>query len=151
MSKSKKNPPIRVIALAVIRDADRLFLSRGWDPAARRHFWRPLGGGVEFGERSAEALKREFREEIDQSIEILSPAVLFENLFTFNGSPGHEIILMHEARFVDDAMLTVEPFSFAEPGPSGSEHLVQWMSLDQLRAGSEPLFPEGLLNYIERF
>lgn len=150
MSHSRTKPRIRVIALALIRDGDRLFLSQGWDPAAKRRFWRPLGGGVEFGERSAEALEREFREEIDQSIEILSPPVLFENVFTFNGSPGHEIILMHEARFADDAMLSVEPFSFAEAGPEGSKHVVQWVSLGELRHGPAPLFPEGLLDYIER-
>lgn len=141
---------IRVIALALIRDGDRLFLSRGYDPATQRRFWRPLGGGVEFGERSAAALQREFREEIDRSIEILAPPILFENVFTFNGRPGHEIILMHEARFEDAAMLSVEPFEFSEPGAGGSTHLVQWVTIERLRSGSEPLYPTGLLEYVSR-
>ncbi len=149
MGHSKGKQKIRVLSLALIRDGDRVFLSQGCDPATGRTFWRPLGGGVHFGETSAVALQREFREEIDQSIDILSPAILFENLFIFNGSPGHEIILMHEARFTDEAMRSVEPFSFAEAGPGGSAHVVQWVSIDQLRNGPDPLFPDGLLNYIE--
>lgn len=149
MGHSTGKQKIRVIALALIRDGDRLFLSQGCDPATGRTFWRPLGGGVHFGETSAAALQREFREEIDRSIDILSPPILFENLFTFDGAPGHEIILMHEARFTDEGMLDVEPFSFAEPGPGGSAHVVQWVPIEQLRAGPDPLFPDGLLNYIE--
>ncbi len=149
MSQGKARQRIRVLALALIRDRDRLFLSQGYDPALERLFWRPLGGGVEFGERSADALKREFREEIGRDIEVLAPPVLFENLFVFNGRPGHEIILLHEARFVDDAMLAVEPFAFTEPGPGGSEHRVQWVPLAELRRGEAPLYPEGLLALVE--
>jgi len=149
MGHSKGKQKIRVITVALIRDGDRIFLSQGCDPATGRTFWRPLGGGVHFGETSAAALHREFCEEIGQSIEILSPPILFENLFTFNDSPGHEIILMHEARFSDEAMRSAEPFSFVEAGSSSSAHVVQWVSIDQLRNGPDPLFPGGLLNYIE--
>lgn len=149
MGHSKKARKVRVIALALIRDDERVFLSLGHDPESKQHFWRPLGGGVNFGERSEEALRREFLEEIDQSIEILSPAVLFQNVFTYNGAAGHEIILMHEARFVDEAMLTREPCSIAESGPEGSTHLVQWVPLEQLRNDPDPLYPDGLLEYIE--
>ena len=148
MGGGARKAKIRVIALALIRDEDRLFLSQGCDPATSRRFWRPLGGGIEFGERSAEALRREFREEIGQSIVILSAPTLFENVFTYDGRAGHEIILLHEARFESEAMLSAEPFEFSEPGVDGSTHRVQWVPIEQLQNGSEPLFPTGLLEFV---
>jgi len=144
-----KKQDIRVLALALIRDGNRLFLSQGCDPATGRTFWRPLGGGINFGAHSAPALEREIREEINQSIEILSAPILFQNVFTYDETSGHDIILMHEARFTDPAMLAAAPFAFTEPGPNGRTHCVQWVTIDELRAGPDPLFPDGLLKYIE--
>jgi hypothetical protein len=47
---------IRVLALGLIRDGDRIFISEGYDPVKQHPFYRALGGGVEFGETSYDAL-----------------------------------------------------------------------------------------------
>jgi ADP-ribose pyrophosphatase YjhB (NUDIX family) len=44
--------------------------------------WRPLGGTIEFGERAAEALKREFLEELDKPIREPLPLAVLENLYS---------------------------------------------------------------------
>lgn len=43
-----KSGIIRVLALGLIRDSDRLFLSQGYDPDLQTYFYRALGGGVDF-------------------------------------------------------------------------------------------------------
>ena len=55
---------IRTIVLGIFLHEDRLLVFRGDDPARDVVFYRPLGGGVEFGERSADAFVREMREEL---------------------------------------------------------------------------------------
>lgn len=57
-----KEGQIRVLALGVIKDGDRIFVGYGYDPVKQQTFYRAMGGGVEFGETSYEALKREFQE-----------------------------------------------------------------------------------------
>ena len=51
-------PGIRPIALAIIRDQGRILVFEGRDPLKPETFYRPLGGGIEFGERGAEALRK---------------------------------------------------------------------------------------------
>ena len=46
---SKKNK-IRVLALGLIRDSDRLFISQGYDSIKKETFYRVMGGGVDFVE-----------------------------------------------------------------------------------------------------
>jgi 8-oxo-dGTP pyrophosphatase MutT (NUDIX family) len=59
---------IRVIALGLIRDGGRIFLSEGYDSVRQQTFYRALGGGVDFGETSYQALQREFQEEIQAEL-----------------------------------------------------------------------------------
>ncbi|MGB6297386.1 MAG: NUDIX domain-containing protein, partial [Rivularia sp. (in: cyanobacteria)] len=64
-----KEGKIRVLALGLIRDQNnRIFLSEGYDPVKKDKFYRAMGGGVEFGETSKQALQREFQEEIQAEI-----------------------------------------------------------------------------------
>jgi NADH pyrophosphatase NudC (nudix superfamily) len=60
----QKLPKICVIVLGLIRSGDRIFVSECKDPVKQDTFYRALGGAVEFGEHSRDALQREFQEEI---------------------------------------------------------------------------------------
>ncbi|WP_072482389.1 NUDIX domain-containing protein [Amycolatopsis australiensis] len=57
-------PAIRPIVLGVIRRGDALLVFEGRDDVKGETCYRPLGGGIEHGERSEDALRREFREEL---------------------------------------------------------------------------------------
>lgn len=63
-----QKPRIRVIALGLVQQQRRLLLHQGFDSIKQQTFYRALGGGVEFGESSAEALQREFHEEIQAEL-----------------------------------------------------------------------------------
>ena len=53
---------IRPIALCLITHKGRLLVFEGSSPE-QGSFFRPLGGGIEFGERAAEAAVREMQED----------------------------------------------------------------------------------------
>lgn len=137
-------PRIRTIALCVFRNADRILVSHGYDSVKRERFLRPLGGGVEFGERAADALRREIREEV--GAEIGPPELLgvLQNVFTYAGSPGHEIVFVFDARFRDASFYEKEEIAFVE---GDRERAATWQPLDAVDAGP-PLYPDGLLSLL---
>ena len=48
---------IRPIALAVPRRGDDLLVFEGHDPTKGQTFYRPLGGGIDFGETAEAAVR----------------------------------------------------------------------------------------------
>ncbi|NEQ41744.1 MAG: NUDIX domain-containing protein, partial [Okeania sp. SIO3I5] len=97
---SKKNK-IRVLALGLIRDGDRLFISQGYDSIKQETFYRVLGGGVNLGEYSRDALQREFKEEIEAELTNIKYLGCMENIFMFNGEERHELIQLYKCDFAD--------------------------------------------------
>jgi 8-oxo-dGTP pyrophosphatase MutT (NUDIX family) len=138
---------IRVVALAIILSGDRLLVFEGTDRATRRKFYRPLGGGVEFGERGVEALVREIREELGADLGIVRYLGTLENLFRVDGRQGHEIVLLYETTFADAGLYEQEEMEAMED--DGSRHRVTWLALDDCRTGRAWLVPEGLLAFLE--
>lgn len=137
---------IRPLAICVFRDGDRILVGEGYDPLKRETFYRPLGGGIEFGERAQDALRREMREEIGAEIE--SPRYLFtlENIFTFNGEMGHEIALVFDARLSDADLYLQEAIAGVEfDGMKSLPFKALWKKLDEFGARA-PLYPDGLLD-----
>ena len=58
---------IRPNSLAIIRRNGKVLAIKGEDKVKSDTFYRLIGGGIEFGELSLEALKREIREELDST------------------------------------------------------------------------------------
>ena len=140
---------IRPLAICLFRDGDRILVGEGNDPAKRETFYRPLGGGIEFGERAVDALRREVREEIGAEIE--SPVYLFtlENIFTFNGEGGHEIVMIYDARFVDKSLYAQKTLAGTETdGERQFPFNAVWKRLDEFGPDA-PLYPDGLLDALK--
>src|SRR5215216_5710043 len=91
---------IRPIAICVFRHHNCILVAEGYDPVKEEYFYRPLGGGIEFGENSAETIYREILEEINVEVDRESLQYLgaLENIFNFNGAMGHEIVLIYDGR-----------------------------------------------------
>ncbi len=134
---------IRVLAIAVFREGDRILVARGVDPATGEPFYRPLGGGVEFGERAETALRREMAEELGGTIEDVRLMGVLENIFEYAGRPGHEIIFVFDARFSDPSWYLRPELPVTEAG-TGWEP-ARWISIEALSSGPERLVPSGLL------
>ncbi len=81
----------------------QLFVDEVVEPRTGRTFHRPAGGGIEFGERASRTLEREFLEEYGLAITVGRHLGALENLFTYAGQPGHEIVLVFDAQLVHPA------------------------------------------------
>ncbi len=144
---------IRVLALGLIRDGkyakptlpERIFVSEGYDPVKQLTFYRAMGGGVDFGETSLEALKREFQEEIQAELTNIRYLGCLENIFTFNGQSGHEIIQLFESDFVDSKFYQLDKLDFSE----GERHKTAlWVDINRFKSGELRLVPEQFLDYL---
>jgi ADP-ribose pyrophosphatase YjhB (NUDIX family) len=138
-------PPdsIRLLAIAVFRVGDRILVARGTDPATGAVFYRPLGGGVEFGERAAAALAREIREELGAEIDAPHLLGVLENVFDYAGRARHEVVFVFDARFRDPALYARGELAVVEPGVGWEP--ARWVALGEFAAGAARLVPDGLL------
>mgnify|MGYP006421657957 CR=1 FL=1 len=135
---------IRVLALGIIRCGDRLFLSQGYDANKQQTFYRAMGGGVDFGEYSRDALIREFQEEIQADLTNIRYVACLENIFVYNGQPGHELIQLYQCDFANPDWYETPEVTFWE-GKRQKKAL--WVEMERLASGELRLVPEQFLQY----
>lgn len=137
---------IRPLAICVFRDGDRILVFEAYDPVKKQTFYRPLGGGIEFGERAEEAVRREIREEVGAQVDGLQFLGTLENIFVFNGRPGHEIVQVFDGRLIGPGFYDQAEMSATEA--DGQTVRVVWKRLDEFNPNT-PLYPDGLLELLK--
>jgi len=139
--------PIRAVALAAVwRGHERLVHGFG-DEGTGETFWRLPGGGIEFGEFGHEAALREIKEELGADLLGLRHLATIENVFTFRGEGGHEIVFAYEAAFVDPALYELEIVPAIES--NGGTFTLVWKSIPDIRDSGAKFVPPGLLDVLE--
>lgn len=133
---------IKAKALCIFRHQEKVLLSLGYNSDKNEHYLRPIGGTIEFGETSLQAIQREVLEEIHQKI--IDPRLLgvIENLFSFDGRQGHEIVFMYQAEFVDPTVYSLNEIQGYET--DGSTYIAKWLSLEQLASAQYSVYPKGI-------
>ena len=106
---------IRPLAICIFRKGNNILVAEGYDPVKDEAFYRPLGGGIEFGEHSSETIRREVMEEIGKKVKNLVYLGTLENIFTFDREPGHEIVQVYEGEFTDAGLYERIQISGIEP------------------------------------
>jgi 8-oxo-dGTP pyrophosphatase MutT (NUDIX family) len=134
-------PHIRHLAICIFHHHGRILVNPFHDPVKGHYLYRPLGGGIEFGERSSEAIVREIREELDLPISDLRLLGTLESIFNWLGKPGHEVVQVYDARF-DDPLLYERPWLEGVES-NGETFRAVWCDSASFSADS-PLVPEGL-------
>jgi ADP-ribose pyrophosphatase YjhB (NUDIX family) len=144
-STTRWTPPrrIRPIAIALVKHAGRLLVMEGRDALPARTYYRPLGGGIELGERGEAALRRELREEINAELGAVAYAGTIENIYELEGNLGHEIVLVYTAELADRALYSIETFAMAE----GTGRAI-WIDVADVTSGAAWLVPDGLLTLL---
>ncbi|MBL8156433.1 MAG: NUDIX hydrolase [Anaerolineae bacterium] len=139
---------VRPLAICLFRWEGKIFVAEGYDGVKGQTFYRPLGGKIEFGERGAETVVRELREEIGAEVRDLVYLGTLENLFTYEGQPGHEIVLVYDGRLVDESIYGQE----VEGRDDGEVRFgARWLPLSFFQgAEAPPLYPDGLIQLIVR-
>lgn len=123
---------IRTISVAIIKNNQGKVLAIPcYDRKKQEDFYRLLGGGVDFGETTKAALKREFKEELGIEIKIGKLLKVFENIFQFEDKKGHEICFIYEAELQDKSLYKQEQLPMIEEEHKGK--LVTWVDTSHPR------------------
>jgi len=142
----KKNR-IRPLAICVFLNNNRILVAEGYDPIKQQTFYRPLGGGIEFGEASADTVRRELKEELNVEVGELRYLGTLENIFVFNGIPGHEIVQVYDGALVNSGLYEQAVIVGIEADINESFNAL-WKSLDEFGEGKSILYPTGLLELL---
>lgn len=135
---------IRNLAVGLPRRGDFLLASLGQDRVSGAAFCRAIGGGIKFGERAADAVVREFREELDVAVTPTELLGVIENLFEFEGRSGHEIVHVFAVESAElDQVGLGACLSVLDTGDP-----IRWYPISDLRAGHPPLYPDGILDLL---
>lgn len=137
---------IRPVALCVFRNENRILVFEGFEKARSETFYRPLGGGIEFGEQAEDTVRRELKEEIHADVTDLKYVGMLENIYTFNGNPYHEIVLVYDGVLINSGMY--EQAVIVGEEANGDDIRALWKNLDEFGEGKSILYPPGLLEML---
>lgn len=139
---------IRPIAICVFLHNHKILVAEGYDPVKDEPFYRPLGGGIEFGEHSSETICRELLEELGLDVEPGSLRYLgaLENRFHFNGIPGHEIVLVYDGALREPG--SYEQTALLGKEANGEDIQAVWKDIEEFGEGQLTLYPPGLLQLL---
>lgn len=139
---------IRPISLALIQNEKGQYLyHQGRDKVKNETFYRPLGGGIDFGELAEATLKREMLEELNEEVIVHRQLATFENIFKYEQRFGHEIVIMFLAEFVDRNVYHKKELEIHEH--NGLVSVAVWRSLGEIKQEKAHLYPIGLEELIK--
>ena len=137
----------RQVARVLLFDPqDRLLLLFDPDPD-RGLYWYPPGGRIEDGESPEESAHRELVEELGLEVAGLGPVVLRRRTrFTY----GDEILDQDEWHLL--GRVDGPQIGSSRPGDNEAAAVAahRWWSLADLRNSADRIFPEGLVEIVER-
>lgn len=136
---------IRPLVIGVLRRDEMFLMTEVLDDSGTLTGWRPLGGGIEFGESAKCALRREFVEEIGCEIESYQLISVLENIYTHEGEKGHEIVFAYLVKLPDGATPPNDRCEIVE-GPVSV--VAKWISLDEMLGSTGEIYPAGLADHL---
>lgn len=131
---------IRLIVLGIVKKGNKLLVNKGYDKVTNKEFYRCIGGGIEFLENSKDALKREFKEELNIDIEVGEFLGIAENIFTFNGKNAHELILFYNVFIKDE--------DYKEKYIIDGEVNAFWIDINKFQNKELIIYPEQIFRYL---
>lgn len=86
-------------------------------------------------------------EEVGAKIKNLTYIGMIENIFEYDGKPGHEIVLVYEADFADSLLYEIQSITCRD---DDGLFIASWRPIIEFDLKKAPLYPEGLLDLLEK-
>ena len=135
---------VRVRVCGIYLENNKLLLVNHLLYGSNNGFWYPPGGGIEFGERAEDALKREFKEETGLKIEV--GEMLFMNEFI--QPPLHAIEIFFRILSAEGELTTGIDPEFSGQGQIIKD--VRFLSIEQIKALPD-IFVHSFIRTINSF
>jgi ADP-ribose pyrophosphatase YjhB (NUDIX family) len=142
-----KEQSIRVTARCLFRHKGQILTISAQDPDKPEPHYGVPGGGVEFGETSEQALRREMREELGAEIADLDLLFVSEEIFAVQGQAYHAVVFVYEGRFLDPGFYARPVILYVE-GPEPRAEAI-WMPASIFLSGEKRLLPERLVEMLQ--
>lgn len=134
---------IRPLALALLKNKKgQMLLHKTYDSLKKEAFYRPLSGGIEFHESGKIAVEREIDEELGLKVTVHKLVETFENIFIYEGKPGHEIVMLFDTEFNDSKNYDRAEIDIVESGKIISQAV--WRTVEEIRSEGAKLYPAGI-------
>lgn len=143
--KGKRTNIVRPIALCLVKYQDRILVGKGYDSKTKREFYRLLGGGIEIGELGKDAVKREFKEELNAKLIKVKYLTTVENIFFYNGILGHEIILLFAGTLAEMKLFAKANKRILDVE---EDHEISWQNINSFKRKKLTLYPEIAVRYL---
>lgn len=136
------NNRIRPLALAIVKKNDKVLVQVGFDSKKNEKFYRLPGGGIEFGETGIVALHREFMEEFGSEINNVKSLGVLENIFTFEGNGGHELVMVYSADLMKESLYDEKEVRILD----NDQSYAIWENIDVLK--DSHFYPDGIKRFV---
>ncbi len=131
-------------SLVLIIENNKILLQKGEDLVSGLIFYRPIGGGIEFGETSLITAKRELIEEIGATLINEEFLDVIENIFDFNGNKFHEITFLFKGEIKEKELTKIEHVPILDK----ENKYAEWIPISDIKDGKINILPEKSLKFI---
>src|SRR3989344_4298780 len=146
MKIERSKGEVKLKAMCFFERDGKLLVSKGFDTVKREHFYRPLGGHINFFETAEAGIRREIQEELGSEIKSLKHLETIENLFTYQGKKEHEIVFLYSGDLAKEELYETDPIKIVE---LDHEFEASWVPIKDILSGQIPIYPK--FDYKELF
>ncbi|MED2795759.1 NUDIX hydrolase [Bacillus wiedmannii] len=137
----------RAKAFGLATHQGRLLVQEYHNHTGDETYYRPLGGSIELGEKSAHTVIREFKKELHIEVEITNYLGCLENIFQLDEGIGHEIIQLYSLRLLGTSLYEMEKMNIQD---EQTVSYAKWIPVTVFIQKKKVLYPDGILNYIQK-
>ncbi len=131
----------RLKTMCVFSRDGKTLATKGHDAIKGETFYRVIGGTIEFGEKSEDAVKREVMEELHSEVKNLELVNVTESIFTYVGKLCHDIVFLYKGDLVNEDLYNQEKIHIIEPY---GELDAEWISIEDVLSDKIILYPSGI-------
>jgi ADP-ribose pyrophosphatase YjhB (NUDIX family) len=139
---------IRPMVLTLVHRNNEILVSKGQYLEHGQPYYRPLGGGIDFGESSQKTVAREMVEEINVPLKNIEFLEVIEVFFESQGeTPRHHIIFLYRAEFLNESDYEVDKFEIEEDYFTETV-FAEWKPVELFISGEMILHPKPMLKWL---